>query len=320
MEETKNGTVYSGRTSSWALHPTTAKQFAITWPTYHFNRELAYAEQTRTDNHEWMLGYRGVILKYECPANIAIDLNGTDLVYEDEIILPRGTYAPIAIVEEFKPFSQEINKDNFEEQFKAIKSLSSSDYEEFDKQKFRYILHHFQNNFSDEARRYLAKVIGIPAKGECLDEYRPYNDKYSYRTAQYLTHDNIPYNLLTYYGLLMPEDQQRVVNLVNQVWKQRINKLNEAFASGADIGNLTVDMNGSVQFEKTIADPALVQRFKKLINDRVGEAYRGMSKEVTDINRITDENEQRKAINNYRDKVERIMKNIVAGFQSKFLQ
>jgi hypothetical protein len=93
MAETRNGTVYqTGRCTSWTTHEGTAEQFATTWPVFNLNRELAQAEDERRNNKEWMLGHRGIILKFECPRNTAIDVSETEHAAEDEVLLLPGTY------------------------------------------------------------------------------------------------------------------------------------------------------------------------------------------------------------------------------------
>ena len=301
----QEGTVYPGESwSSWTPFENEAFSFAVTWPTYNLNYELMHAEDTKSKNKDFMIGYQGIIVSIEVGAGEAADIRETGFAHESEIIIPAGTY-PMQIIKNFKPFKRDITEQSTaDEQFMSIKSLSSG-YENFDSQKFRYIVSNFPN-FSLAAKQHLQDLIVIPK--EVMVKIEIKEPGWRDTTTLYIG-DNITYDMVAYYPLLPPAGKVKVQKFVDRVMREKIRKVT-AFLKENSFDWSKVDIEGSSKkMLEGVVNPELATKYKNLFRSRMSERYHLMDDMVKEIN-SADPSKQRDMLEKYMEQMARLISNM----------
>jgi hypothetical protein len=225
MEETEQGTrITTGSISSWTRTPEQARQFALTRPTYFISRELMQAEDHKSKNRDFMIGHAGLILQCKVGANAGIDVNKSKHSKEDEVILKPGDYK-IGVFKRFIPFEKSINDGNAKEAFLSLKNIEDHSEGDTDAAKFEHIMFRFKDQFDDEMRAHLWKLISGTLKD--IKWHVAIDDEYDleYHSSKKTTKAinvgwNIPSTFFLYYDLLLPEAQRKVDTAVNSIIKK----------------------------------------------------------------------------------------------------
>ncbi len=93
--------------SSWSPDKLTAQQFAHVRPTYFPDKETFEQERTAREDNEKLRGYRGVIIKSIVEPHSVIDIRKSGVGYENEVLLPTGTY-DCEIIDVIKPYRETV--------------------------------------------------------------------------------------------------------------------------------------------------------------------------------------------------------------------
>jgi hypothetical protein len=92
IESIKNNTLTTNYKTSWSPNKDVAEQFAITKPSYMEFMSRENWKQISEAEHEYITGFRGVVLTTVAKSNKCIDLRKCKYGKEPEIILPEGNY------------------------------------------------------------------------------------------------------------------------------------------------------------------------------------------------------------------------------------
>jgi hypothetical protein len=327
MAVTQNGTQYTDEGwSSWTPHEGESHSFAVTWPTYHLNRELMRAEDEKSRNRDHMIGYQGVILKTTVGAGIGADIRPTGFSHESEIILPAGNY-PMEIVENFKPFKRSIpDQSTAEQELLAMKSLGTGGRDDLDYKKFTFILHNF-TEFTDAGRAHLGKLIPVPKEVRVELETRE-GSQYQYRAkgqpvpkySEVWMYDNIPEEMVAYYPLLLDNGQERIRKFVSAILREKIKKLSEFIKGNPDINWSLTKINDNSRDIESIADTALLERYRKLLRSKFRSDYKDLDnlvKQINQVNRGEGERKQRDMLEEYTERIKIVLENMAKVGSSK---
>lgn len=312
MKDVESGELEVGSITSWSPSKSTAWQFAVTRPTYFLNFELMSADSERKKQREYMLGYRGVILKTDVKPGDAVDVTKSDFSKENEMIIPPGKYK--VEVEEIKPFKELVKEQDPSE---VVLGLTPEDIgkDTFNAQFFKYIIFH-KLDFSDEAKEHLYNLVKprgkVIAQAEMKDPM--WGDK---RPRLHLTVGNeefSPFYLYSYADVLGAKYLPKIKKLANEHMRSLIDAIKDADLdfSGESVGNLDYIM----PYLRKYAKPQLLDEYKNLVRGELAREYRKLSSDddvtdrVRDINKIKDPDQKRKAIDDYAKDLVNILKNI----------
>lgn len=306
--KTKGGTMFPGRAwSSWTPHENEAWAFAITWPTYNLNYELMHAEDAKSKNRDYMIGYQGVIVSLEVGPGVAADIRETGFAHESEIIVPEGTY-PMEVVKNLKPFKRDItNQSEADAQFMSITNLSGGS-DNFDRQKFTFIVHHFPS-FSPEARQHLMDILTIPKQVMVKVETREHGFSFDEPKMDLYIRDNISYDMVAYFSLLPPAGQSRVKKFVDSVMREKIRQVS-AFLKEHDLDWSKVRVQDDTKMVESVVNPALASKYKELFRSGLSQRYQKMDESIRDINKEKDPNKQRSMIEQYKNQMVDLISNM----------
>lgn len=299
--------------SSWSPSRHTAWTFAITRPTYFLNMELMRAEDKKSKEREYMIGYRGVILKTTIKPGQGIDVRKSNHGAESEVILPKGKYD--IEIEEVKPFKDMIKE---QDPNKVVMGLTQEDIDKdsFNAQFFKYMVFH-ATNFDDGSREHLFKMF-VP-KQKPKVELRKTRD-YGYRNDKKRTQigielDGMPWQLFMYDKVLGDKYKPKLKKISNEILKE----LTKALAKDPDFEQTRIESGLGFLMTKMreYADPSVVKKYQDTVRGRLGAEYRKYSNDdvatpdkVREINNIKDPDKKRQAIDDYAKELERILQNI----------
>lgn len=314
VSDIKDGKLETGGISSWSRDKRTAWQFAVTRPTYFLNMELARAEDKRSKEREYMIGYRGIILKCEIKEGIGIDTRRSKFATEDEIILPKGDYT--VEIEAIKPFKELIKERDPSD---VIMELTETDVKEdsFNAQFFKYIV--FNNSvISENAKDHLFKMFMPKSKPTVeITKEKMIWDRSKFTTNIQVTYrDGMPFMMFFYAEVLGEKYADRLVKISDDILNALIDKIGE----DDDFETTTIEGNIAYwsQYFSKYGTSRLVNKYKNLIQGRLAKEYKKLSNDdmfmtdrVRDINNIKDPAKKSDAINDYAKDIERALKNIL---------
>lgn len=312
MQSVKSGKLETGSITSWSRSKSTAWQFAVTRPTYFLNYELMSADSKRKKEREYMLGYRGVVLKTNIKAGEGIDVSRSDFAKEDEVILVPGTYS--VEVEEVKPFKDLVKE---QEPSEVVLGLTKEDIgkDTFNAQFFNYIVYHGYK-LSEKAKAHLyelVKPVGRAiAKAEMQDPL--WGDRKRLLVSVGNEGGGGAMYLYSYADLLGPKYASKVKRVADEQLDALIDAVEDSDLdfSGESIGNLDMIM----PYLKKYGSPDKLRKYKSLVRGGLAAEYAKLSSDyktadrVRDINKIKDPNEKRAAIDKYAEDLVNIIKNI----------
>jgi len=301
--------------SSWTRSMGTAKQFAVTRPTYYLNRELMQAHDTMNKEKEHMIGYRGVILKIVTTADSrAVDANKSKHSAEDEIILPTGTYS-VTVEKIVKKFAHSIeDKDETLEsiidQYLDIKNQNKTD--EYFKKFYDYVLDKYQDQVksSNELKQKVYDIafsfikdngkiqdlISVDVDDTAFsDVYRGSRVRVSFSPALFILQKR---------GFLPDDKKDILATYADNIVKAYSDTLKKH--SGPDY---EYNLGRLKEIAPWVSNPRSIDAIYQL---QIKNSYDLLnSKEyVKSINDIKDPMEKRKAIEHTREKMQRIMRQL----------
>jgi hypothetical protein len=314
MNSIKSGEMETGSITSWSPSKSTAWQFAVTRPTYFLNFELMSADSERRKQREYMLGYRGVILKTTVKPGDAVDVTKSDYSKENEMILPPGTYE--VEVEEIKPFKDLVKEQDPSE---VVLGLTPEDIgkDTFNAQFFKYIIFH-QFDISDKAKDHLYNLVKprgeVIAQAEMKDPL--WGDGKPRLHIAVGNKDFGPLYLYSYADVLGPKYLPKIKKVANEQMQALVDVIRESDLdfSGEAVGNLDYIM----PYLRKYARPQLLREYQDLVRGELAREYKKLSSDdkvtdrVRDINKIKDPNQKRKAIDDYAKDLVTILKNMQA--------
>lgn len=311
VAEAKSGTINTTSITSWSRSESEAKVFAITRPTYFLSKDLMRDETEKQKNRDYMIGFRGIILKTTIAAGVGIDVNKSEFAHEDEVILPPGAYK-ISIAQTLVPFKHSIqDRDTAEKELMGLKPGKLSD-DDIAGKKLTFILHHF-DDFSVEVREHIFKLLSNHLAKPKVVVHATAGDS-TFKFSDYHTidvHVNMPGSMLTYYGIFTPEHQRTISKycsvLLNQISEQISATLEKNGWSTADT---RIQKPHWFDILYQFSDERAKQKYAKLVSKKIGADYANLSNIVRDINKITDPYQHKKAVDDYAERVLRLIKNI----------
>lgn len=317
FDKTGMATLSFNGISSWSTSITTANQFAITRPSYYIDWSVVNADSKREKEKEYIIGYRGIILKTTAIPNKSINVNKSKHVKENEIILIPGTYQ-VQIHKQIKKFADVI--DNGEENIKSVilkmldlKTQNKSD--EYIQQFYNYMLHRFGDIIrQDEKLKNLIYKISFnwltKKEKNILDLISisiESNDSLNYRWYGYKS-VNISFNW-TLFELFndgfLPKSKIPLI-------RKYADKIVTAYVK-------TVEMYSGEEYDYNFGRLMLLREYtskpymvEKLLQKQVGALYNRLnSKEFVDkINSIEDATERTKAVKQFKDNILRVLNQV----------
>jgi len=303
LDDIKDGVVKTQSITSWTRDLDTASQFAITRPTYYFNSVLASAESARQKSGEHMVGYRGVILTTVVPAEVGVDVNQSGVGAEDEVILPAGNYK-IQIFKEFKPFAQQVAGRDPNELIQSISQEQFRSQEEYKKLFYFLLTNNKPESFSSASKQHIFRLL-------YRKPYTPgniaYDDRVSYFGYFEVTprYNFAPFGLTEYF---LDQDLKKLRKdadlMLNDVMKTLKPKLAEFGISVVDV-KLTIR---HIEWVLKMASPGAISKYTKFIKSIVAPEKQKLDLSVRDINKITDSKQKSKAIDEYKEKITRLIR------------
>lgn len=302
IEDMKDGIVKTQSITSWSRDFDTASQFAITRPTYYFNSVLASAESARQKSGEYMIGYRGVILTTVVPAEVGIDVSESGVGVEDEVILPVGNYK-VQISKEFKPFAQQVAGRDPNELIQSISQEQFRSQEEY-KKLFHFLLtNNKPENFSSASKQHIFHLLY--RKPYTLGNI-VYDDPVTY-FGYCEVHHRYNFEPFGYTKYFLDQDLKKLRKdadlMLNDVSKTLKPKL-------AEFGISVVDVKLSIRHIEWIlkmASPGAISKYSNVIKSIVAPEKQKLDLSVRDINKITDSKQKSKAIDDYKEKMTRLI-------------
>lgn len=218
----KNNKIEFDDVSSWTPFIKEAEKFARTMPGYtdsaYFDYE--YALQVK---QEGVSGFCGIIMSTNIPAYSAIDLRGTGLAAESELILPKGVYQ-IKIEDIIRPLSEMLKTTTLDEIIqKHIKINGQSDFFS-DLLKSKVFNEYSPSDVSTKTREYIWEIYG--------KQHKTFADKVKYETDGYFQQITFQIEPISYYPfnvfVFFPENiKKQIIKKVAPFVKKSIDKLVE---------------------------------------------------------------------------------------------
>lgn len=300
MNELKenNYIMTTNRISSWAPNEQTAEQFAYVQPTYFPTPELMQYYSKAQQEGEKVVGYRGIIMSTELDIGQGIDVRKSKYGKESEIIGIPGSYkVSVRIIKTFKDRIQD-NDTNYSEVILNMNQKEinqDSDIGKF----FNYVLKNAKpEDISNEAKHHLFVIFNYAQKYN--SEHRPASNGFI----------GIEEEITFYYSSSIYELYNKGFILENDASKLKEEGI-EILKSFMDITikhpEAKLKTNNKMRMLVNFCD------FNSEWNSFIkmyGEQYNKRNDTIRDINKINNPEEKRKAIDNYKNDIMKILGNI----------
>lgn len=308
VKDMQDGKLKTATLTSWTRYRDTAHQFAITRPTYHFNNMLAAAEQARMDIGDYMIGYRGLILKTRVQPNIALDVNKSGVAAEDEVILPPGTYT-VEIESEEIPYkyrftdNQKIND--------QILSFDKNNFSESQKNLLLFVLKNTRpEDLSAKTRKHIFNLLYDSNRNSKLAYNISKESSFSAFDHRNTVRISTGFNpiLLHYINIFDQSDRNKLIKDCDTVLKNTIALLNSKMQEDQiDISLDRVELSPLMTIIIDHASPSVAQKYVNYIKKLVSAKYNELNSSVAQLNKITDRNQKQEEISNFRKKMQNVM-------------
>lgn len=303
--------------SSWSPSEQTANQFAVTRPTYYVDWAIIMADRQREKEREYIVGYRGVILKTVAQPGKSIDVNKSKAVKENEVILIPGTYG-VQIHKFAKKFAHSIEdqEETLESVINKMLDLKRSEQTDiYMEQFYEYVLHRYGEDIKNNERlkqkiyditfqwmqrngKRIQDLLDVDVGSTGSLEYR----FYGYRNV-YINFNSSLFSLYEQ-GFLPKNKIPLVRKYADLIVDAYIKTLAEH--SGEEYNYRF----GRLQYlKKYTSKPGEIE---KLLRKQVGELYNRLnSKEFVDrINSIKDPRERAEAVRKFSDNIKRVIEQL----------
>jgi hypothetical protein len=292
-----NGKLTFNVVTSWSDDPGTAKQFALTQPTYQLNMAVLTAHQEQMKQRERLSGYRGVILKTTLSAGVGIDVDSTGVGHESEIVLPPGTYQT-EIYEEIKRYKHSLEDNDTSIDEVILKTTPdslrsrSTEHSFFD-----YVIHHHGQELSSKAQRHLLRLFGpkpgAPLFWSSIERHTNYFTKKPEVTFDYSI-PTIRLFELAEKGVFTPEVTKKIQALGKKIISEAVPVLRDVIVDATYFNPAQLGFVSRVSKDYRAIDA---------IRDAIRPAVAELNQRVRDINKIEDPNEKRQAIEQYKERM-----------------
>lgn len=294
----RSGYINISGISSWSEEKSQAEQFAVTRPTYFLNRELMQAEDERSKNFEHITGYRGVIISVSDIKGRGIDVNSSRLGHESEVILIPGKYK-ITGIEEIKTFKDTIEKANVESNILSLTRDAIYDQGKQNKL-FNYIINKHKDDLTDKAKDHLFNI------SKPVDEYIIFEKRKDYdRNLKEIGQKvdvYVPYSFFEFAkkGIFTPKGEKAAQLIAQRALQEFVRTLPEfkgMTVSASQVGSMADWIGRGSEYTRAMA------KHMKPTRDELDNS-------IKDINNIKDPKEKQKAINDYRDKMVKMLSQV----------
>jgi hypothetical protein len=250
--------------SSWSQDPTTARQFAVTQPTYQLNPQVMAAHGIQQSRKEALSGYRGVILKMHLDANQAIDVDASGVGHESEIVVPPGTYV-IEIDQIIKKYEHQL-QDKDTDINQVVLNTNREDLKKSNTEHrfFDYVIHHHVKELSPKAQEHLynlyAPLPGGPSFVYDVDTSQDYFTKKDRIRVEY----HVPsWKLfeLAHQGAFNSQKIKKIQNLGKQIINQALPVVKEYAATATEFNPQLLKFIGRMSQDNRI-DKTIQQVFR----------------------------------------------------------
>ncbi len=308
VKDIQDGKLKTATLTSWTRDRDTAHQFAITRPTYHFNNILAAAEKVRIDIGDYMIGYRGLILKTRVQPNIALDVNKSGVAAEDEVILPPGTYT-VEIESEEIPY-----KYKFADNQKINNQILSFDKNNFSESQKNLLLFVLKNkspeDLSAKTKKHIFNLLYESNRNSKLAYDISKKSSFSAIDHRNTVRISMGFNpiLLHYINIFDQIDRNKLIKDCDTVLKNIITLLNSKMQEDQiDISVDRVELSPLMSVIIDHASPGMAQKYVNYIKKLVSAKYNELNSSVAQLNKITDRNRKQEEISNFMKKIQNVM-------------
>jgi len=292
-----NGKLTFNVVTSWSSDPGTAKQFALTQPTYQLNLAVMTAHQEQMKQRERLSGYRGVILKTTLSAGVGIDVDSTGVGHESEIVLPPGTYQT-EIYEEIKRYKHSLEDKDISIDEVILKTTPeslrsrSTEHSFFD-----YVIHHHGQELSSKAQRHLLRLFGpkpgAPLFWSSIERHTNYFTKKPEVTFDYSI-PTIRLFELAEKEVFTPEVTKKIQALGKKIISEAVPVLRDVIVDATYFNPAQLGFVSRVSKDYRAIDA---------IRDAIRPEITKLNQKVRDINKIEDPREKRQAIEQYKERM-----------------
>ena len=296
FNNSKGKLTFTGVTS-WSSDPSTAKQFALTQPTYQLNMAVLAAHDKQMKNKERLSGYRGIVLKTHVAPGVGIDVDASGVGHESEVILPPGTYQT-QIGETIKQYRHSLEDGDTTVDEVILKTTSkslrsrSSEHSFFD-----YVIHHHGHELSSKAQRHLLRLFGpkpgAPLFWSSIERHTNYFTKKPEVTFDYSI-PTIRLFELAEKEVFTPEVTKKIQALGKKIISEAVPVLRDVIVDATYFNPAQLGFVSRVSKDYRAIDA---------IRDAIRPAVAELNQKVRDINKIEDPNEKRQAIEQYKERM-----------------
>lgn len=299
-----NGKLTFNVVTSWSSDPGTAKQFALTQPTYQLNLAVMTAHDQQMKQRERLSGYRGVILKTTLPAGVGIDVDSTGVGHESEIVLPTGTYQT-EIYEEIKRYKHSLeDKDTSIDEVILKTTLESLRSRSTEHSFFDYVIDHHGQELSPKAQKHLLKLFGpkpeVPLFSSSVLRDTNYFTKKPWVTFDYSI-PNIRLFELAEKKVFTPEITKKIQQLGKKIINEAIPVLRDVIVDATYFNPAQLGLVSRVSKDYRAIDA---------IRDAIRPEIVKLNQKVRDINKIEDPKEKLKAIEQYKERMVNLLRKL----------
>lgn len=268
MSTIKNNILETNNISSWSPEKSTAKQFAVTKPSYmeFMDKYKMSLISKQEKERERITGYRGVILSTTIAPKKAVDLSKSDYSKESEMLLSPGKYE--VDVYDIKTFKDILATSTADKELQKLHD-KLQEYDEEDSSKFLdYIIRNYSDQISDKSKSLLFKMFNAHPFSYRIEKRRK-GEYFSSNDNRIIVDFSFPYILLTYPTLFLEKDKKSLINSSKKEFIKMCDDIRDNFEEGYYI------VWPSYISVANIAELLGVRSYyMKMLNDTVGKEYR----------------------------------------------
>lgn len=302
--EDDQATVEFDRVTSWSTSRSTARQFAVTQPTYQLNLAVMQAHWHQQKQREAVSGYRGVILSMTLAAGTAIDVDKTDVGHESEIVVPPGVYT-VTIAHEIKLYQErladkEVTPDEVIQHMdrEGLKNpLSSASF-------FDYVLHHHGQHLNSDSQQHLIRLFGPQAVEPLfLSDVKVGRNYFTKKPETHFDYHIPSWRLfeLAQQGVFDNSLLKKIQQLGKRIIRQALPLIAAHLADAENFNPSQLRLVSKVSGDTTL-DAAIKQALRP--------AVQALQQEVRSINQIEDPRERQAAIKSHGEKMVKLLDKI----------
>lgn len=307
LDQTKNGSeLTTTEVTKWRIERQHAMRYANGENSYYgqYYGTKPGPDQIKHDNHDFMTGAAGVVVKLIATNGEVIDVTA-EKEYESKgvVALLPGTYK-IQIIEENLPFVDTVNAKNFRDKFLAIVSLKHDESDKKTRQLFDHIMFNY-DQFDTEMSEHLAYLlfdsmnvkwdVSVRDHGHSYSSY--FKDKKNALRIE--LNWNIPEAFFYYHTLLLSKDSEKmeaqmkkILSAIDRDFREKTQEIDWAHDDWEiSIGKSLLAATKLTQYEEHVNFISFLKSKVKLVYN-----YLNSYEETKRINSIEDHQEKQNAI------------------------